>query len=152
MPITSLVEPFFSIRSAIRLLESRRFRACLMNVRNKRGADIRNSLDQFLMVAMVADVPKNKNIVQRATNYCIERLKTPQVLGNFNAQISVLSTNLSSCQIGTTQHSLCWRLVGRQPRGRRKWMYKNTWMLIEERSKIKCIMFRGTWQGFADPA
>ena len=30
---------------------SRRFRGCLMDVRNKRGADIGNSLDHFLMVA-----------------------------------------------------------------------------------------------------
>ena len=30
---------------------SRRFRGCLMNVRNKRGANIGNSLDHFVMVA-----------------------------------------------------------------------------------------------------
>ena len=132
---------------------SRRFRGCLMNVRNKRGADIGNSLDHFLMVATLrlrtAAVPKNKNIVQRAPNYCIEKLKTPQVLGNFNAQISIQSTNLSSSQISTTQHWAAVKgifrsagddTVGRPPRGRRKWMSENTWMLIEERNKIKCLM------------
>ena len=55
----------------------------LMNVRNKRGADIGNSLDHFHMVATLrlqtVAVTKNKNIVQRAPNYCIEKLKTPQV-------------------------------------------------------------------------
>ena len=30
---------------------SRRFRGCLMNVHNKRGADIGNSIDHFLMLA-----------------------------------------------------------------------------------------------------
>ena len=70
-----------------------------MNVRNKRGADIGSSIEHFLMVAILrlrtASMPKNKNIVQKAPNYCIEELKTPQVLGNFNAQISTQSTNLS---------------------------------------------------------
>ena len=43
-----------------------------MNVRIKRGADIGNSLDHFLMVATLrlrtAAVPKKKNIVPRAPN------------------------------------------------------------------------------------
>ena len=55
-----------------------------MNVRKKRRANIGNSLEHFLMVAILrlrtAAVPKNKNIVQSAPNYCIEKLKTPQVL------------------------------------------------------------------------
>ena len=94
-------------------------------------------------------VPKNKNIVQRAINYCIEKLKTPQVPGKFNAQISIQSSNLSSFQISTTQH---WKAVkaiflsagddtnGRPPSGRRQWMSENTWMLMEERNNIKCLM------------
>ena len=113
-----------------------------MKVRNKRGANIGNSLDHFLMVATLrlrtAVMPKNKNIVKRVSNYCIERLKSPQVLGNFNAQISQQATKLSSFQIGTTQH---WgavkgifrcadgdETVSRSYTGRRKWMSENTWM------------------------
>ena len=103
-----------------------------MNVRNKRGADIENSLDHFLKLATLslrtAAVPKNKHIVQRAPNYCIERLKTPQVLGNFSAQTQQ-ATNLNSPQIGTTKHlatvkgvfrSAGDETVGRPPRVRRK--------------------------------
>ena len=41
---------------------SRRFRGCVMNVRNKRGAVIGNSLDHFLMVATLrtSRVPKKQ--------------------------------------------------------------------------------------------
>ena len=92
---------------------------------------------------------KNKNIVQRALNYCNEKLKTPHVLGNFNAQISIQSTNLSSSQISTTQpweavkgifRSAGDDTVRRPPRACRKWMSNSTWMLTEERYKIKCLM------------
>ena len=63
-------------------------------------------LTRFLMVASLptAAVPKNKNILQRAPNYCIQKLRTPQVLGNFKTQISIQSANLSSSQSSTTQH------------------------------------------------
>ena len=110
-----------------------------MNVRNKREADIGNSLAHFLLVAALrlrtVAVPKNKNIAQRASNYCIEELKTPQVLGNFNAQISIQSTNLSSSEFCTTQY---WEAVKGIVRyaADEKWMSENTWMLIEERNKI----------------
>ena len=59
------------------------------------------------------------------------------------------ATNLNLSEFSTTQHWEVLKGISRfagdytiasPPRGRRKWMSENTWMLIEERNKLKCLM------------
>lgn len=130
---------------------SRRFRGCLLDVRNKRGADKGVLHDHHLMVATVrlrtAAVKRDTLITRRTPKYFTERLQNPVVAAAFRKQINERTNNINtSPTVSATQHweaiKTIYRtagdeVVGRPPRGHRPWMSDKTWASIQERVELK---------------
>jgi hypothetical protein len=126
-----------------------RFRACLSDVRNRRGADIGYERDHHLMIAEVqlktAAATKKKGLF-RPNKYHTAKLKDPALKRVFAEQLrnTHVETSSSSPQPENMWNSLkeAYRqvgdnLVGMMPKGYKAWMSDGTWAEIEERKKLK---------------
>lgn len=122
---------------------SRIWRGSLLDVRNKRGADIGS--DHHLIVATIrlkiAAIKKNTVIQNR--RFEVEKLKDPTIQNNFTVALSNAAQNLFqvNCSdwstISKTFHDAAEQTVGHKVPKRKKWISDNTWNLINERREIK---------------
>lgn len=131
---------------------SRKFRRSLMNVRNKRGADIKS--DHHLVVAefRLKIMATQKKFEQRNRQYDVRRLKVKEKKTEFCLELKNRFTALQEVQenevpdesveeewtkIKDLYNSVSESVLGFKDRQKKDWMTEDTWELIGRRKKMK---------------
>lgn len=122
---------------------SRKWRGSLLDVRNKRGADIAS--DHHLVIATlqmkVAAIRKNKS--SSRVKFDINKLKDPGVAKKYTETLeSAMPSYITSPEYSWTklEHLLvdtAVQSIGFKEKGRKEWMSEETWKLVEERKAAK---------------
>lgn len=128
---------------------SRRFRSCLLDVRNRRGADNGLVRDHHLMSATlrlrVAAIRRNNNSL-RVPKYNIDKLKVPSIRSGFKEELQhrreAISNQSNSNMVEWDSVKNAFReagdaVIGKIPRGHKPWMSEGTWDKIEDRRRLK---------------
>ncbi|XP_046805059.1 uncharacterized protein LOC111688096 [Lucilia cuprina] len=120
---------------------SRKWRGSLLDVRNKRGADIAS--DHHLLVATVrikiTAIRTNNTVFQRRFN--VAKLKTPEIANLFSNELSGCASINRETQ--TWQHvreiftKSAEKHLGFKTTGRREWISDTKWNLIQQRKVAK---------------
>ncbi|CAG4945247.1 unnamed protein product [Colias eurytheme] len=126
---------------------SRTWRTSLLDVRNRRGADIDS--DHLLMVAEVrlklATVNRTSGASKMGRRYDVSKLKEPEVRREFALE---LRNRFSGLPLDTNNIDETWKFIktayqetsasilGHRPRKRDEWISHFTWDLIETRREL----------------
>ncbi|XP_037870985.1 uncharacterized protein LOC101740371 [Bombyx mori] len=128
------------------VLISRKWRRSLLDVRNKRGADINS--DHHLVVAKIKlKVAKIQRTAKTASrNFDTEKLRNPTTKQNFQDDLRNRTVNIS-CEEGTIEdhwesvrgafRESCQSVLGYKCTPKKKWISGTTWDMIQARQQKK---------------
>ena len=135
---------------------SQRFRGCLEDVRNRRGADIGTLFDHYLVVAVLrlrTAALKKDNEAGRPSTFFVELLRSNTICKEFSNRLKSTTQELvSQPESSIADHwegiknafiSTGKDIVGPKSSKRRPWMSDNTWDLIERRTLVKAKILDG---------
>lgn len=117
---------------------SAKWRSSLLDVRNKRGADLFTDHELILATIQLKIMAiKNRQRGERRTNINVDELKAPNKKREFSAKLNELihqnELSWQECHLEAAKQTL-----GEQRRNKRKaWISEDTWQLIEQRRLLK---------------
>ncbi|XP_025996626.2 uncharacterized protein LOC105203684 [Solenopsis invicta] len=126
------------------LLISKTWRRSLLDVRNRRGADI-GSDHHLLLATLQIKLAKIATAAAPATRkkFQLDRLKTPATLQHYKGKYREVTSNLikdrtEEWEIVSNQiTSMTKEVLGTKSAKRKEWLGEETWELIERRKAIK---------------
>lgn len=130
---------------------SRKWRSSLLDVRNKRGADVAS--DHHLIVGTLRiklAVPKQPADMKRI-KLNIEKLRIPQIAKSFKEKMQE-TINQKSAQkwenMADNIIEVAKTTIGVKSRQRKEWISENTWLLIEDRKRKKHLLLQNLSQEY----
>jgi hypothetical protein len=125
---------------------SRNWRKSLLDVRNKRGADIGSDHHMIMGILRI----KTQKVIRKTINrrrYNLKRLEDIESQKTFKTKLREGASALryERCEgveekwerIKTTFQHICKNTLGREDNTRKEWISESTWKMIERRKQVK---------------